>query len=55
MTAVFRSQAQRRVVADLLPNLADRLKLAQKYPRTILIAGKELEAIGGNWNKVQDS
>ena len=37
--------AQRRVIADLLPNVAARLKLDQKNPRTISFSAKELETI----------
>jgi hypothetical protein len=39
------SQAQRKVVADLLPKLADRLKLDEKNPRTISFTLRELESI----------
>ena len=39
------TSAQRKVVADLLPKLADRLKLDQKNPRTISFTVKELETI----------
>ena len=39
------TQAQRRVVADLLPQFADRLKLDEKNPRTISFTNKELETI----------
>lgn len=42
---VLLSQAQRKVVADLLPKLADRLKLDEKNPRTISFTSKELESI----------
>ena len=42
---VLLTQAQRRVVADLLPKLADRLKLDEKNPRTISFTAKELETI----------
>ena len=42
---VLLSQAQRKVVADLLPKLADRLKLDQTNPRTIPFTSKELESI----------
>lgn len=42
---VVLTQAQRRVVADLLPKLADRLKLDEKNPRTISFTAKELESI----------
>lgn len=37
--------AQRKVVAELLPRLADRLKLDQKNPRTISFTAKEIETI----------
>lgn len=37
--------AQRRVVADLLPKIADRLKLDENNPRTISFTTKELETI----------
>lgn len=36
---------QRKVVADLLPKLADRLKLDEKNSRTISFTSKELESI----------
>jgi hypothetical protein len=39
------TQAQRKVVADLFPDLTDRLKLAEKNPRTISFTTKELESI----------
>lgn len=39
------TQAQRKVVADLLPELSDRLKLAEKNSRTINFTSKELKAI----------
>ena len=39
------TQAQRKVVADLLPKLADRVKLNEKNPRTISFTTKELESI----------
>jgi hypothetical protein len=42
---VLLTQAQRKVVADLLPKLADRLKLDEKNPRTISFTSKELESI----------
>jgi hypothetical protein len=42
---VLLTQAQRKVVAELLPKLADRLKLDEKNPRTISLTSKELEAI----------
>ena len=38
-------QGRRKVVAELLPNLAERLKLDEKNPRTISFARNELEAI----------
>jgi hypothetical protein len=44
---VLFSQAQRKAVADLLPHLADRLKLDEKNPCTISITKKELESIRG--------
>lgn len=37
--------AQRKVVADLLPTLADRMKLDEKNPRTISFTAEELETI----------
>ena len=37
--------AQRKVVADLLPKLADRMKLDEKNPRTIAFTTNELESI----------
>ena len=37
--------AQRKVVADLLPKLADRLKLDEKKSRTISFTAKELDSI----------
>ena len=37
--------AQRKVVSDLLPKLADRLKLDEKNSRTISFTSKELESI----------
>ena len=43
--AILVTQAQRKVVADLLPGLADRLKLDEKNPRTISFTAKELETI----------
>lgn len=43
--AVLLTQAQRKVVADLLPKLADRLKLDEKNSRTISFTAKELETI----------
>jgi hypothetical protein len=42
---VHLTQAQRKVVADLLPKFADRLKLDVKNPRTISFTAKELESI----------
>lgn len=42
---VLFTQAQRKVVADLQPKLADRLKLDEKNPRTISFTSKELESI----------
>jgi len=42
---VVLTYAQRKVVADLLPKLADRLKLDEKNPRTIAFTTKELEWI----------
>ena len=42
---VLLTAAQRKVVADLLPKLADRLKLDEKNPRTISFTAKELESI----------
>lgn len=39
------THAQRKVVADLLPNLADRLKLDEKNSRTISFTTEELKAI----------
>jgi hypothetical protein len=42
---VLLTQAQRKVVADLLPRFADRLKLDEKYSRTISFTSKELESI----------
>ena len=42
---VLLTQAQRKVVADLFPKLADRLKLDEKNPRTISFTPKELESI----------
>lgn len=39
------TQAQRKVVADLLPKLADSLKLDEKSPRTISFTAKELKLI----------
>lgn len=43
--SVLLTQAQRKVVADLLPKLADRLKLDEKNPRTISFTAIELQAI----------
>jgi hypothetical protein len=45
---VILTQTQRKVVADLLPKLADRLKLDEKNPRTIPFTPKELESIRDN-------
>jgi len=45
MLKLLLTQAQRKVVTDLLPKFADRLKLDQKNPRTIPFTAKELEAI----------
>lgn len=42
---VLLTASQRKVVADLLPKLADRLKLDEKNPRTISFTAKELETI----------
>lgn len=39
------TQAQRKIVADLLPKLADRLKLDEKNPRKISFTPKELKSI----------
>ncbi len=44
------TQAQRKVVADLFPDLTDRLKLAEKNPRTIPFTTKELESIRDKTN-----
>ncbi|MFT5325672.1 MAG: hypothetical protein ACI8P0_003544 [Planctomycetaceae bacterium] len=44
------TQAQRKVVADLFPDLTDRLKLAEKNPRTISFTTKELESIRDKTN-----
>jgi hypothetical protein len=44
------TQAQRNVVADLFPDLTDRLKLAEKNPRTIPFTTKELESIRDKTN-----
>jgi hypothetical protein len=41
------TQAQRKVVAEIAPELADRLKLDEKPQRTILFTLAELKAI--NW------
>jgi hypothetical protein len=49
-TNVLLTQAQRRVVADLLPKLVDRLKLDEKNPRTIFFTAKELESIRDSTN-----
>jgi hypothetical protein len=45
LRVILLTQAQRKVIADLLPELADRLKLDEKNPRTISFTAKELEAI----------
>lgn len=42
---VLLTQAQRKVVAELLPKFAERLKLDEKNPRTIPFTPKELESI----------
>ena len=42
---VLFTQAQRKVIADLWPQLADRLKLDEKNPCTISFTSKELESI----------
>lgn len=42
---VLLTAAQRKVVADLLPKLADRLKLDEKNSRTMSFTTKELESI----------
>jgi hypothetical protein len=42
---ILLTKAQRKVVADLLPKFAERLKLDQKNPRTISFTAKELETI----------
>jgi hypothetical protein len=39
------TQAQRKVVGELLPKCAERLKLDEKNPRTISFTAKELESI----------
>lgn len=39
------TQSQRRVIADLFPTLADRLKLDEKNPRTISFTNEEVELI----------
>lgn len=39
------TQAQRKVVADLFPQVSDRLKLAEKNSRTINFTSQELKAI----------
>jgi len=39
------TQAQRKIVADLLPKYADRLKLDEKNSRTISFTTKELKSI----------
>jgi hypothetical protein len=43
--AVKLTQAQRRVVAEIVPELADRLKLDEAPQRTILLALDEIKAI----------
>ncbi|MGZ0174911.1 MAG: plasmid pRiA4b ORF-3 family protein, partial [Planctomycetales bacterium] len=42
---VLFTQAQRKVIADLLPEFTDRLKLDEKNPRTISFTTKELDTI----------
>jgi hypothetical protein len=42
---ILLTKAQRKVLADLLPKFADRLKLDEKNPRTISFTAKELETI----------
>lgn len=42
---VLLTAAQRKVIADLLPKLADRLKLDEKNSRTIFFTTKEIESI----------
>jgi hypothetical protein len=42
------TQAQRKVVAEIAPELADRLKLGERNQRTILLTLAELKAIKGN-------
>lgn len=42
---VLLTQAQRKVVADLLSKLADRLKLDERSPRSISFTAKELNSI----------
>ncbi|MEZ6131157.1 MAG: plasmid pRiA4b ORF-3 family protein [Planctomycetaceae bacterium] len=42
---VLLTAAQRKVIADLLPKLADRLKLDEKNSRTISFTAKELKSI----------
>ena len=42
---VLLTAAQRKLVADLLPKLADRLKLNEKNSRTISLSAKELDSI----------
>jgi hypothetical protein len=41
------TQAQRKVIAEIAPELSDRLKLDEKPPRTIQFALAELKAING--------
>jgi hypothetical protein len=43
--AVKLTQAQRRVIAELVPKLADRLKLDESPQRTIQLALDEIKAI----------
>lgn len=45
MTVILLTHAQRKVVAEVLPKFADRLKLDEKNPRTISFTAKELESI----------
>ena len=47
-TMISLTQAQRKVVADLLPKFADRLKLSENNSRTISFTTKELESIRQN-------
>ena len=39
------THAQRKVIADILPKLADRLKLDKKASRTIFFTVNEIETI----------